>query len=166
MVCGTIKDFLRNLSEPLVTYALWPEFIRASEENDPSDRTVALYQAISQLPQPNRDTLAFLMIHLQKVSQSPDCKMSKSNLARMFGPTIVGYSSADPPKSEMYLETAQQARVIECFLDIPTEYWDKFVKEEYKENIQAGAATPIGSIALRKRNRDKARKIFSTPPVK
>ena len=29
-VCGCLKDFLRNLKEPLVTYALWPQFVRAA----------------------------------------------------------------------------------------------------------------------------------------
>jgi len=29
-ICGCLKDFLRNLKEPLVTFALWPEFVRAA----------------------------------------------------------------------------------------------------------------------------------------
>ncbi|KAK6617748.1 hypothetical protein RUM43_013976 [Polyplax serrata] len=164
VICGTIKDFLRSLSEPLVTYSLWPEFIRASENKDPSDRAFALYQAVSQLPQPNRDTLAFMMQHLQKVSQSPDCKMSKSNLAKVFGPTIVGYSRMEPARNEMYIETAQQTQVIECLLDMPSEYWYNFVNDEPNENMQP--TTPILSLNYRRMNRNKNRKVFNTPPVK
>ena len=51
------------------------------------------FQAVSELPRPNRDTLAFLILHLQRVADSPDCMMPADNLAKVMGPTIVGYSS-------------------------------------------------------------------------
>ena len=51
------------------------------------------FQAVSELPRPNRDTLAFLILHLQKVADSVVCKMSADNLSMVMGPTIVGYSS-------------------------------------------------------------------------
>jgi Rac GTPase-activating protein 1 len=66
VVCGAIKDFLRSLLEPLVTYTLWQDFVKAAETSDPEDARAAMYQAISELPQPNRDTLAFLIMHLQR----------------------------------------------------------------------------------------------------
>lgn len=150
----------------MVTFALRPEFIQASEEKNLSDRADALHQCITKLPQANRDTLSFLIIHLQKVSQSPKCKMSKSNLAKEFGPMIVGYSNPEPAINEMDLEKAKQVKVMECFFNTPVEYWKKFLKDDCKENNYTQTATPIASIALRKRNRDKGRKIFSTPPVK
>lgn len=37
--------------------------------------------------------------------------MPIDNLAKMFGPTIVGYSSDDLDPGSMYSETAQQAKV-------------------------------------------------------
>ena len=55
--------------------------------------TEFFFQAVSELPRPNRDTLAFLILHLQKVADSPDCMMPADNLAKVMGPTIVGYSS-------------------------------------------------------------------------
>ncbi|KRT82480.1 C1 domain containing protein, partial [Oryctes borbonicus] len=58
VICGTVKDFLRSLSEPLVSYSLWPEFVKAVHAKDVQDVAPALYQVISELPQPNRDTLA------------------------------------------------------------------------------------------------------------
>ena len=36
VVCGTLKDFFRNLAEPLITYGLWKKFVDAASK--PSDR--------------------------------------------------------------------------------------------------------------------------------
>lgn len=32
-VCGLLKDFLRKLAEPLVTYDLWSAFVDAASED-------------------------------------------------------------------------------------------------------------------------------------
>ena len=101
----------RSLKEPIITVGLWADFVRAVALPDKEDADAALYQAISELPQPNRDTLAFLILHLQRVSSSPDCKMPISNLAKVFGPTLVGYSSQEPSATSMLSETKTQATV-------------------------------------------------------
>lgn len=46
-----------------------------------------------------------------RVADSKECKMPIENLAKVFGPTIVGYSSDDPDSRAMYSETPQQAKV-------------------------------------------------------
>lgn len=66
VLCGTVKDFLRSLNEPLIPRALWHEFVRAAEIKDEKERNTRLYEAIADLPQPNRDTLAFMILHLKK----------------------------------------------------------------------------------------------------
>jgi len=86
------------------------DFIRATTLTDKQDADAALYQAISELPQPNRDTLAFLMLHLQRVSSSPECRMPISNLATVFGPTLVGNTS-NKPSSIMLNEIKHQVAV-------------------------------------------------------
>ena len=65
-ICGCVKDFVRSLREPLVTQSRWSDFAKAAELRDADDRKARLYQIISELPQPNRDTLAFLALHLQR----------------------------------------------------------------------------------------------------
>ena len=66
VICGTLKDFLRSLREPLILRTYWHDFVQATEIADPEDARAALYQVISELPQPNRDTLATLILHLQQ----------------------------------------------------------------------------------------------------
>nr|KAG5697306.1 hypothetical protein BaRGS_004972 [Batillaria attramentaria] len=122
-VCGCMKDFLRNLKEPLVTYALWPEFVRAAEHNCPQTSYDILCEAINSLPTANRDTLAFLAQHLQKVAASPQCKMPITNLAKVFGPTVIGYSCPEPEPMQMINETRKQAMVMEKLLELPADFW-------------------------------------------
>lgn len=105
--------FYRSLHEPLITVSLRKDFERATTKKDKQDVDAALYQAISELPQPNRDTLAFLMLHLQRVSSSPECEMPISSLAKIFGPTLVGYKSQKP--TDMLSETKEQVAVSDIF---------------------------------------------------
>ena len=64
---GVVKDFLRSLKEPLIPHSQWSVFTQAATNPDVTDGMSELFQAISEMPQPNRDTLAFLMLHFQKV---------------------------------------------------------------------------------------------------
>ena len=45
-------------------------------------------------------------------------KMSKENLAKILGPTVVGYSSVDPSPLEMIGETPVLARCMEKLLEL------------------------------------------------
>ncbi|XP_071628475.1 rac GTPase-activating protein 1 [Temnothorax longispinosus] len=121
-ICSTLKDFLRSL-EPLITVGLRKDFTRATQLEDKQDADAALYQAISELPQPNRDTLAFLMLHLQRVSSSAECKMPISNLAKVFAPTLVGFNSQEPSLNEI----KPQVAIVESLLQIPSDYWATYV---------------------------------------
>ncbi|XP_033185778.1 rac GTPase activating protein tumbleweed [Bombus vancouverensis nearcticus] len=134
-ICSTLKDFLRSLREPLITVGLWADFVRATTITDKQDADAALYQAISELPQPNRDTLAFLILHLQRVSSSPECKMPITNLAKVFGPTLVGYSCQKPSPNSLLSETSNQVAIVENLLKIPSDYWANFVNPENLNNI-------------------------------
>ncbi|KAH7950449.1 hypothetical protein HPB49_024136 [Dermacentor silvarum] len=93
-VCGVLKDFLLSLRESLVTKSLWHTFVSATELEH-EDRVWAMWQAVTQLPPANRDTLAALVLHLQTVAAHPEAKMPLSNLARIFAPTVVGCSVND-----------------------------------------------------------------------
>ncbi|XP_005354087.1 rac GTPase-activating protein 1 [Microtus ochrogaster] len=144
-ICSLLKDFLRNLKEPLLTSWLSRAFMEAAEITDEDNSTAAMYQAVSELPQANRDTLAFLMIHLQRVAQSPDTKMDIANLAKVFGPTIVAHTVPNPDPVTMFQDIKRQLKVVERLLSLPLEYWNQFMMVE-QENIDIqrgnGNSTP------------------------
>ncbi|KAM4776042.1 rac GTPase-activating protein 1-like isoform 4-T4 [Cyanocitta cristata] len=134
VVCGVLKDFLRGLKEPLVTFSLHPAFLRAADIPDDAASDTALRHVVSKLPPANRDTLAFLMLHLFRVSQSPDCKMDVLNLSRVFGPTLVGHSSANPTPLAIMEDTPRQCKVVARLLSLPPSFWRGFVGTE-QENL-------------------------------
>lgn len=47
-----------------------------------------------------------------RVAENIAIKMPIENIAKIFGPTIVGYSSADPDQHALYTETMIQYSVI------------------------------------------------------
>uniref|UniRef100_A0A4W5LVC7 Rac GTPase-activating protein 1 n=1 Tax=Hucho hucho TaxID=62062 RepID=A0A4W5LVC7_9TELE len=126
-ITGLLKDFLRNLKEPLLTFRLNRTFMEAAELVDEDNSIALMYQTISDLPQANRDTLAFMAIHLQRVAQSLDTKMDNTNLARVFGPTIVGHAVPDPEPMTIIQDSKRQPKVIERLLGLPVEYWSQFM---------------------------------------
>lgn len=133
-ICGLLKDFLRNLKEPLLTFRLNKVFMEAAEISDEDNSIAAMYQAVGELPQANRDTLAFLMVHLQRVAQSPDTKMDIPNLAKVFGPTIVAHAVPDPDPMTLLQDTKRQPKVVERLLLLPMDYWSQLMMVE-QENV-------------------------------
>ncbi|KAM4610624.1 rac GTPase-activating protein 1 [Polymixia lowei] len=132
-ITGLLKDFLRNLKEPLLTFRLNQAFMEAAEIADDDNSIAQIYQTISDLPQANRDTLAFLVIHLQRVAQSVNTKMDISNLARVFGPTIVGHSVLNPEPMMILQDTKRQPKVVERLLALPLDYWNQFMMVENEQ---------------------------------
>ncbi|CAL1531747.1 unnamed protein product [Lymnaea stagnalis] len=142
VVCGCLKDFLRGLKEPLVTFALWNKFVEATRNRSSEKCRDELCRLVNELPQANKDTLAFLVQHLQTVAATPTCKMPASNLAKVFGPTIVGYSCPEPEPMQIMTETQKQNQVMERLLEIPTDFWSDVLNVDDISLYPAGTYTP------------------------
>ncbi|XP_053129896.1 rac GTPase-activating protein 1-like isoform X2 [Hemicordylus capensis] len=134
VICGILKDFLRGLKEPLVTFCLHSAFLHAADIPDESARHTALCHVLMKLPLANRHTLAFLMLHLHRVMASPECRMDRHNLSRVFGPTLVGHSTPKPTPFTIMEDTPRQCQVVASLLTLPLGFWKRFVGEE-QENL-------------------------------
>ena len=72
--------------------------------------------ALARLPMANKDTLAFLIIHLQNVAQhSRYNNMSLTDLAEIFAPIIVGNASQNAEMNDF----EKQIKVMGLLLAIP-----------------------------------------------
>ncbi|KAE8627679.1 hypothetical protein XENTR_v10007100 [Xenopus tropicalis] len=89
-ITSALKNYLRCLSEPLMTYKLHKDFILAVKSDDQNYRVQAVHALVHKLPQKNREMLDILIKHLVKVSMhSQQNLMTISNLGVIFGPTLM-----------------------------------------------------------------------------
>ena len=77
-----------------------------------------------------------------RIAETPECKMPKDNLAKVFGPTIVGYSEIDPSHSTMLTETSQQEQVMKRLLSIPADFWQNLLSLDVPEVFHPQTRTP------------------------
>lgn len=141
VICGVLKDFLRNLKEPLLTRALLGTFSLAADLVKSEECLSMMFEAIAELPDSNKDTLAYLMLHLQRVAANCDSnKMYHSSLAKIFGPTIVGYSSPNSDAHTMLEDTKKQPIIVEKLLSMPSDYWNQFL---ITDDDVADVRTPV-----------------------
>ncbi|KDN46778.1 GTPase activating protein [Tilletiaria anomala UBC 951] len=90
IVAGCLKLWFRELPEPLLTYELYPGFIEAAKISNYRLRHIRLHERVNELPDSNYATLKALMKHLDAIrSHEASNQMSASNLAIVFGPTLL-----------------------------------------------------------------------------
>nr|XP_013008539.1 SH3 domain-binding protein 1 isoform X2 [Cavia porcellus] len=95
-VAGALKSYLRELPEPLMTFDLYDDWMRAASLKDPSARLEALQEVCSRLPPENLSNLRYLMKFLALLAKEQDVnKMTPSNIAIVLGPNLLW-----PPEKE------------------------------------------------------------------
>ncbi|XP_067842489.1 rho GTPase-activating protein 42 isoform X2 [Heptranchias perlo] len=89
-ITSGLKNYLRCLVEPLMTYKLHKDLIAAVKSDDQNYRVRAVHALVYKLPEKNREMLDLLLKHLVKVStHSQKNLMTVSNLGVIFGPTLM-----------------------------------------------------------------------------
>lgn len=90
VIAGLLKSFLRDLSEPLLTYELY-EDITSFLDWPKEERSRNVTQLIREkLPEENYELFKYLVEFLVKVMDCEDLnKMTSSNLAIVFGPNLI-----------------------------------------------------------------------------
>uniref|UniRef100_A0A8C4EQM1 Rho GTPase activating protein 42a n=1 Tax=Dicentrarchus labrax TaxID=13489 RepID=A0A8C4EQM1_DICLA len=89
-ITSGLKNYFRCLAEPLLTYRLHKEFIKAAKHDRQSYRVRAIHALVHKLPEKNRAMLDLLTNHLHNVSSHSDQNlMTVSNLGMIFGPTLM-----------------------------------------------------------------------------
>ncbi|XP_026554658.1 unconventional myosin-IXb isoform X4 [Pseudonaja textilis] len=89
-ITGIFKQWLRELPDPLMTFAQYNDFLRAVELPEKQEQLCAVYSVLEQLPQANHDTLERLIFHLVKVAVVEEVnRMSPNALAIVFAPCLL-----------------------------------------------------------------------------
>ncbi|XP_038073351.1 unconventional myosin-IXa-like isoform X2 [Patiria miniata] len=90
VIAQVIKSFFREMPEPLLTFELYEEFLRAVETPDNRDRLLSLQDTINKLPTANFDLFERLIFHLARVCLYENYnRMSPNSLSIVYAPCVL-----------------------------------------------------------------------------
>ncbi|XP_052457119.1 unconventional myosin-IXAa isoform X1 [Carassius gibelio] len=101
VIASVFKQWLRDLPNPLMTFELYEEFLRAMGLQDKKEMTRGVYSIIDQLSRTHLNTLERLIFHLVRIAlQEETNRMSANALAIVFAPCILRCpDTTDPLRS-------------------------------------------------------------------
>ncbi|KAM9324352.1 SH3 domain-binding protein 1 [Gastrophryne carolinensis] len=89
-VAGALKSYLRELPEPLMTYELFDDWMKAGSVKDPEKRLESYKEVCAKLPPENYSNLRYLVKFLAKLAEHQEInRMSPSNIAIVLGPNLL-----------------------------------------------------------------------------
>ncbi|XP_052076666.1 rho GTPase-activating protein 26-like isoform X2 [Mytilus californianus] len=89
-ITSAIKNYLRSLPEPLMTYKFHSQFIQAAKQEAKTLRIHDIHTLVHKLPEKNFEMLEIIIKHLKTVSEFQDKNlMTVANLGVCFGPTLM-----------------------------------------------------------------------------
>ncbi|KAJ5463484.1 hypothetical protein N7475_008428 [Penicillium sp. IBT 31633x] len=119
-VAGLVKQFFRDLPDPLFTSQYYHQFIDAARFDDDIQRRDSLHALINSLPDAHYATLRAIILHLNKIQEHyTQNRMNAGNLAICFGPTLMGANSGGN-----IADAGWQVRVIETILNNTFQIFD------------------------------------------
>lgn len=142
VIAAVLKLYLRQLPESLLTFRLYPEFIRIAKESfsvisnsrtckeacqnedlreDYDNLIQKLREIVMQLPTANRVTAERVIKHLKRVSEHDEANaMPGSNLAIVFGPTLLRPCENEATSTlSALVEMPHQTRLVELLIASP-----------------------------------------------
>uniref|UniRef100_A0A2H8TPW1 Rac GTPase-activating protein 1 n=1 Tax=Melanaphis sacchari TaxID=742174 RepID=A0A2H8TPW1_9HEMI len=141
VLCSYLKDLIRMQKYNLISQSDLSKLTDALKNKNNVSKS--LCQSVSELPQSNRNILAFLIIHLQKVASSLKCNMDYNCLAIVFGPTIVGVTTTS--LDDLHIKSELIFKVVTELLKLPSDFWLSFLKTNSISSDELLHSTPTQS---------------------
>ncbi|KAG7250780.1 hypothetical protein CRUP_036222, partial [Coryphaenoides rupestris] len=90
VIASVLKQWLRDLPSPLMTFELYEEFLRAMGQPERREVIQGVYSVIDQLSRTHLSTLERLIFHLVRIAlQEETNRMSPNALAIVFAPCVL-----------------------------------------------------------------------------
>ncbi|XP_056095327.1 unconventional myosin-IXb isoform X7 [Rhinichthys klamathensis goyatoka] len=149
-VTGLVKQWLRELPEPLLTFTHYNDFLRAIELPEKLEQLQAIYKVLEQLPTANFSTLERLIFHLVRVAKEEKSnRMTPNSLAIVFAPCILRCpDSADPLMSMK--DVAKTTTCVELILQEQIRRYND--KMEEIEQLEYAQALAVNQLKLKRQN--------------
>ncbi|XP_051167148.1 rac GTPase-activating protein 1-like [Leptopilina boulardi] len=128
VIAATLQFFLYYLKESIIPFYMIDNFQRALHNPSPN---INLDNMLTKLSNINRNTLAVLIVHLQRVADKQIIKKWKKielqRLAIIFGPILIHPNvTTIVQHSKDYMKSSRS--IFQELLEVPGEYWNSIVK--------------------------------------
>lgn len=118
-IAGLLKQFFRDLPEPVLTVDLHSGFLKAQELPSEEERSSATVLLACVLPDRNLNTLRYFFSFLKTVSQRcAENKMDSSNLSVIFAPNLFHCGDGgEKMSSNTEKRLRHQAAALQCLIE-------------------------------------------------
>uniref|UniRef100_A0AAX7VBS8 Unconventional myosin-IXa-like n=1 Tax=Astatotilapia calliptera TaxID=8154 RepID=A0AAX7VBS8_ASTCA len=166
VIASVLKQWLRDLPSPLMTFELYEEFLRAMGQPDKREVINGVYSVIDQLSRTHLSTLERLIFHLVRIAlQEETNRMSANALAIVFAPCILRCpDSIDPLQSVQ--DISKTTACVELIINEQMSKYKARLKDisslEFAENKAKSRLTHIRRSMVRSKCSSKSRVWQST----
>ncbi|XP_024127989.1 rho GTPase-activating protein 11A isoform X1 [Oryzias melastigma] len=175
-VAGLVKQFFRELPEPVLPTELQDAFLKAQQLPTVQDRTAATMLLTCVLPDKNICVLRYFFDFLRNVSlRSAENKMDSSNLSVILAPNLLHFGDgADKMNANTEKRLRLQAAIVQCFIENADNFGvlPDFLQEKVPAMMgcEAGVLTPDSeepdfSLGMKRKQRRSFGVFSSTTPV-
>ncbi|XP_075878957.1 unconventional myosin-IXb isoform X3 [Nelusetta ayraudi] len=149
-VTGLVKQWLRELPDPLMTFMHYNDFLHAIDLPEKQEQLQTIYKVLEELPPANFNTLERLIFHLVRVCKDEaHNRMSPNSLAIVFAPCILRCpDSADPLLSMR--DVAKTTSCVEMVINEQIRLYNE--KMEEIEQLEYAEALAVNQLKLKRQN--------------
>ncbi|XP_048198470.1 unconventional myosin-IXb isoform X3 [Perognathus longimembris pacificus] len=160
-ITGVLKQWLRELPEPLMTFAQYGDFLRAVELPEKQEQLAAIYAVLEHLPEANHTALERLVFHLVKVALLEDVnRMSPGALAIIFAPCLLRCPDTSDPLTSM----KDVLKITMCVEMLIKEQMRKYrVKMEEISQLEAAESIAFRRLSLLRQKATRSPKAQAGP---
>ncbi|CAL8359555.1 unnamed protein product [Lota lota] len=169
VIASVLKQWLRDLPSPLMTFELYEEFLRAMGQPERREVIHGVYSVIDQLSRTHLSTLERLIFHLVRIAlQEETNRMSANALAIVFAPCVLRCPDTIDP-----LQSVQDiSKTTACVELIINEQMCKYrarIKDisslEFAESKAKSRLTHIRKSLSKERLRRSSSSLTPSPPL-
>lgn len=142
-LASALKQYLRYLSEPLMTFRLHDLFIKAAKHETRIQRINEVHALTHRLPKLHLDMLEIVIKHLKNVAmKAAKNKMSVFNLGVVFGPTLLR-------SSEETVASILDIKFNNVVVEILIENYDTIFKQQPGKSVALDYKPPVAQKEFR-----------------
>uniref|UniRef100_A0AAQ5YYF1 Myosin IXB n=1 Tax=Amphiprion ocellaris TaxID=80972 RepID=A0AAQ5YYF1_AMPOC len=162
-VTGLVKQWLRELPDPLMTFTHYSDFLHAVELPEKQEQLHAVYKVTEELPTANFNTLERLVFHLVRVcKEEAHNRMSPNSLAIVFAPCILRCPDTADPLLSMK-DVAKTTTCVEMIIHEQIRRYNE--KMEEIEQLEYAEALALNQLKLKRKNTVRSRTLPQSGPA-